>query len=221
MSHYVSLALGLCALGCCNHDRVNAFSVSLPTEINTVTVCKGDPVEVRWDVHGDAALGTATGGPDVHHEPGDFTMTRVTSTDRKVVNVEQSTTFRIVAIGANPANDGSFADQYAIVPVAPIDKGNTATCDATKCKTSFTLDASRSMIVRWVGEPRIAQSGTSKGIKICVSHDGGPPVCVDPDGTANVGRSAAGTWTLEADLPADMQPTPPPLLKLHFDFGCS
>jgi hypothetical protein len=205
----------------CNHDRVNAFRVSIPTQVETISVCKGDKVDVKWDVTGRASLGTARGGPEQHHEATDFTMHDVDSAGHEPFTVTESTAYRITALGANPGNDGSYADQYAVVPVGPILKGNTATCDGSnKCTASFTLEATPSMIVRWVGDPMITQSGSSKPFKICVSHEGSSPVCVDAGAVGNVNASAAGTWTLEADLPAGMPALPPPILKMHFDFGC-
>jgi hypothetical protein len=228
---FIAGATILSVTGCigCNHDRVNGFHVGLPTQISTVSVCSGQQVNVKWEVNGKASLGTAKGGPEVNHKAADFVMKDVASSGEQLFTVTESTAYRISAVNANPADDGSFADQYAVVPVGPINKGNTATCDASnRCKTSFTLEATPSMLVRWVGSPLVQVSGHSEPIKICVSHEGSTPVCVDHNGVANVNNaSAAGTWTLEADVPTSVMPTPspgepppPPVLKMHFDFGC-
>lgn len=221
MTDHLIVATAACALLACNHDRVNSFRVAIPTQIETVSVCKGDSVDVSWNVTGKATLGTARGGPEQHHEPRDFTTRDVASVGHQLFTVTESTAYRITAAGANAGNDGSFADQYAVVPVGPILKGNAATCDAAnKCKAAFTLDATPSMIVRWVGEPAFTQRGKTQPIKICVSHEGSAPLCVEPGAIGNANTSAAGTWTLEAELPAGIPATPPPILELHFDFGC-
>ena len=221
-SHILAwVAVGLTA---CNHDRVNQFRVEFPSQFDTISVCPKERVRVRWDVEGDATLGTAKGGPDSKLTPQDFATKNVAPKGDELVEVTQSTAFRVTARNANPAKDGAYATQFAEVPVAPIFKGNTSKCDAAgKCKASFNLEATPSMLVRWVGYPSVQWQGKGTELRICVSRDGILAGCVDPGSIVNLGNvSAGGVWTLEADVPPSTGVTANsvPLLKLQFDFGC-
>ena len=108
------------------------------------------------------------------------------------------------------------------VPQGAEDRANTATCDATtrKCTASFTLDdGGGALQVQSLSAPTIVRAGVAKPGAITVTHAGFQKL-VAVGAPTPAGVPAAGTWTLEEDLASGEEPTPPPRLQVHVDFGC-
>jgi hypothetical protein len=199
--------------GCPPPSQVNSFSVK------PALACPGQAVVVNWDVKGRATLRTAT-TPD---DQNDANLATVGSKGPKTVTPSSSTWFTITALDADRAKVQWQSMQEVEVPQLPVDKGDTSTCDTSgKCTVTFTLDnPGKTLQVRHLSEPKLVQSGHVMRTQICLTHAGlAPGTCVDPGATVAIAAPADGDWTLAAQLPAGADPTIPPLLQLHFDFGC-
>lgn len=201
-----ALSISLLACGCGASAEVVAFNVS------PQLACNAAPVTVSWEVRGKAAL-KADPAPSGWNE-------QVASKDQRQVNVASDTTFMIVALDANPAKGNSHASQT--VQVAPNqNQAAQATCDASlKCSGSLQINAGGAVQVRSVAQPSMKSGMQVKDHAVCVTPPNGVRVCVDPKGSATLNAPANGTWAFDTTLAADENATPPPQLRLVFDFGC-
>jgi hypothetical protein len=203
------LPLVLLCTQCGPHPQVNTFTVEPPL------ICPGQEVQVQWDVRGRASL---------RAEPAaaDWDGGAVLSQGKRTVHPTTTTSFTVTALDANPADGNSFATKPVQVPRPAEDRAAHATCDpgSRKCTGSLTIDSAPGVDVRRLSAPTLVQSGRSLPIEVCVTHDGLARTCIGPGATTDVHVTAGGTWTLEATFDPSAAPTPPPQLRVHFDFGC-
>jgi hypothetical protein len=198
---------------CSPHPQVTSFSALPPL------VCPGQTAVVHWDVRGRASLRAERGATDWDEQA-------VPSQGSRTVVPAVTTTFKITALDANPADGNAYGTKLVQIPRPGEVRAVAAPCDAAsrKCRGSFTLDnGAGPMVAVTLSAPIRVQRGKEGPAKICVAHDGLPSeTCVPAGGAVAIGPSvsAQGAWTLESELGADDALEPPPQLRIHFDFGC-
>jgi hypothetical protein len=211
-----SMLLPLVALlpsACGPHPQVTSFNVLPPL------VCPGQSAVVNWNVLGRASLRAERGAAD-------WDEGAVPSEGSRTVVPAMTTTFKITALDANPADGASYGTKLVQIPRPAQNKAATSTCDAAsrKCKGSFVLDnGGGAMRALTLSAPTRVRGGKEEPAKICVTHDGLPTqTCVPAGGSLAIGPSVAaeGSWTLESELGVGDGLEPPPQLRIHFDFGC-
>jgi hypothetical protein len=105
------------------------------------------------------------------------------------------------------------------VPQLYENRAAPASCDETgKCLGSFVLPETNGMRVVKLSDPTLVVRGQAQPVAICVGSPSAQRTCVEPGSSVPLDTPAAGTWALEASLPA---PTPtPPQLRIHLDLNC-
>jgi hypothetical protein len=197
-------SVGWLGLSSCTTYQVRTFVAEQPF------VCPGQVTKVRWVVDGPARLRAERG-------PEDWDEEDVPSQGERSFTETVSTTFTITATKANPAK-GAFKTQ----PVGIISagyKGDAAICSASgKCTAVFT-PVSVGPRVRRLSAPLAVAAGRQRPTNICVTHQGLPRTCIDPDKWVDVDTPFEGPWTLETETDAAGE-VPPQRLQIQFDFLC-
>jgi len=204
----VYLFAGAVTLAGCTHYGVNSFSVT------PRLTCARKPVEVKWDVSGHASL---------HAEPAPpGWVDETASTGTKTTSVATATEFTLTALDANPAKGNSRGSQTVQVTPQDDNRAGSAPCDVgtRKCSGTFTLASGNSVTVSRLSNPTFVRLGKVVDRTVCVTPPSAARVCIPSGGSAEVHFTADGDWTIEAELATDEPVTPPPQLRVHFDFGC-
>ncbi|HKO89992.1 MAG TPA: hypothetical protein VJU61_02505 [Polyangiaceae bacterium] len=202
-ANVVSLGLLLCA-GC---TRPQVVSLVAPT-----MACPNQDVVVSWEVEGAAAL-------RAERAERDWDEGEVPSQGRRTLAISQTTTFTLKALDARPEHKNAYRTARTQVPQLYENRAALATCDGDgKCQGSFVLPETTGMRVIKVSDPTLLVRGQAQPVVMCVNSPAAQRTCVEPGASAALDTPAAGTWTLEASLPA---PSPtPPQLRIHLDLNC-
>src|SRR5579863_1894446 len=131
-SPFAALLLPLVALwpsACGPHPQVTSFNVLPPL------VCPGQSAVVKWNVLGRASLRAERGAVD-------WDEGAVPSEGSRTVVPARTTTFKITALDANPADGSAYGTKLVQIPGPAQNKAVISTCDAAsrKCKGSLVLD---------------------------------------------------------------------------------
>jgi len=202
-THVVILGL-LFSAGC---TRPQVLSLVVPA-----MACPDHEVVVSWQVKGRAALRASRGERD-------WDEGEVPSRGQRTLAVSQTTTFTLKALDARPEKKDAYRTARTQVPQLYENRAAPATCDETgKCLGSFVLPETSGMRVVKLSDPSLVVRGQAQPVTICINPPAAPRTCVEPGSSTPLDAPAAGTWTLEASLPA-ASPTPPQL-RIHMDLTC-
>jgi len=174
--------------------------------------CPDQELVVSWEVKGRAALRAARGEKD-------WDEGEVPSRGQRTLAISQTTTFTLKALDARPEEKNAYRTARTQVPQLYENRAAPASCDeAGKCLGSFVLPETDGMRVVKLSDPTLVVRGQAQPVTICISSPAAQRTCVEPGSSAPLDTPAAGTWTLEASLPA---PSPtPPQLRIHLDLNC-
>ena len=133
--------------------------------------------------------------------------------------VSQTTSFTLTALDARPEQKSAYRTAQTRVPQLYENRAAPASCDgAGKCVGTFVLPETSGLRVVKLSDPTLVVRGQVQPMVICINSPAAQRICVEPGSSAPLDTPAAGTWTLEATLPA---PTPtPPQLRIHLDLNC-
>lgn len=202
--------LGVSVLSACCSHPVRAFSAA------PVLICPADPVQLHWDVDGEAEL-TATPAPP------DWSSTTPSKGDR-TVHPTADTKFTLTSLQANPAKDGAPQQLFVKVKGAASSqpRGVSTPCDDSRhCQQKMVLNAASGLTVATVSEPVIVRGGKALPARqVCVTPPAGARTCFHGDEVARVDAPADGDWLLETDLLEGEETTPPIIVKARFNFAC-
>jgi hypothetical protein len=203
-----AVGLGLLLTGCPHTGRVLAFSAEPPL------TCAGKPVLIKWAVQGHAALRADPAPPNWNEQ--------MPSSGELSVPLTTTTTFTLQALDANLAKGNSSGNQRVQINPHNQKLGNSAPCDAAtrSCSGSFSLQSGGTLQAVQLANPSFFRLGTETPHDVCVTPPNGQKTCVAAGQTVNLASPADGTWKIEAELGASDAVTPPPQLRVEFDFGC-
>jgi hypothetical protein len=197
------------AIAGCAHKAVVSFNVDPQLS------CPGKPVLVQWEVNGRASL---------HAEPApkDWVEGATDSKGSRQVFPEVTTAFTVTALDANPAQGNSSGTKSVQVLPHNDNRAASSSCDETThhCQGSFTLKSIDSLRVVKISNPTFVRSGQRQARDVCVTAPNGAKTCVKANQGAELSAPANGSWVLETELAPEEPATPPPQLRLFFDFGC-
>jgi len=175
--------------------------------------CPDREVVVSWKVEGRAALRASRGERD-------WDEGEVPARGQRKLAVSQTTSFTLIALDARPEQKSAYRTAQTRVPQLYENRAAPASCDpAGKCVGSFVVPETGGLRVLALSDPTLVVRGQAQPTAICISSPAAQRTCVEPGSKASLDTPAAGTWTLEASLPAP--PPTPPQLRIHLDLSCA